>query len=316
MRRARPLLPRLAISAAVFVVASEVVLRTFAKPLLPVVLDERSLSYRYDEELGWFPVPGAVSTFVGNRPIHVANNSLGFRDDEWGAKKKPRIAVFGDSFVWGYDAEKSERFTEQLHVRIPAWDVLNLGVSGYGTDQEYLVLRKTFDRLRPDIVFVVYSSTDPIDNVHNNAYRVYYKPYFTVEREGLRLHGVPVPKSMNYFYGRAPWFSRHWYLFRALVRLWFLGSRSPAVEVRDPTASLIVAARTFCSERGSRFAMAFADRNPELERFCAERGIPAVILDSPQRYPVGAHFTPEGNRFAAAQLWSFLRESGWLGEGR
>src|ERR1700726_1039960 len=41
-----------------------------------------SLVYRYDPELGWFPIPNTVATFTGARQITIRNNSLGLRDIE------------------------------------------------------------------------------------------------------------------------------------------------------------------------------------------------------------------------------------------
>ena len=42
----------------------------------------------------------------------------------------------GDSFVWGYDVEASERFTELLRDEFPGIRIVNAGVNAYGTDQD------------------------------------------------------------------------------------------------------------------------------------------------------------------------------------
>jgi len=39
-------------------------------------VNERSLSYRYDAELGWAPVPGSNSIVTNARTIHVYPDSL------------------------------------------------------------------------------------------------------------------------------------------------------------------------------------------------------------------------------------------------
>src|SRR5215470_14385830 len=85
--------------------------------------DERSLSYRYDAELGWFPIPNGSNRFMGSRPITVQHNGDGFRDPPHGPKQKKRIAFVGDSFVWGYDAEQAERFSDKLQARLADWEV-------------------------------------------------------------------------------------------------------------------------------------------------------------------------------------------------
>ena len=45
-------------------------------------LTERSLSYAYDTELGWAPVPNSSSLITTFRTTHFKHNSLGLRDKE------------------------------------------------------------------------------------------------------------------------------------------------------------------------------------------------------------------------------------------
>jgi len=69
--------------------------------------DERSLAYRYDDQLGWFPKANDELTYTGSRKIHIAHNDRGFRDLDHDAQKtRPRLIFLGDSFVWGYDVEQ------------------------------------------------------------------------------------------------------------------------------------------------------------------------------------------------------------------
>ena len=130
-------------------------------------------------------------------------------DDEYVKSNKPVIMFLGDSFVWGYDVEKEERFTEKLRKYMPDWSIYNLGVSGYGNDQEYLLLQKYYDKFRPEIVFVVFcTDNDRDDNSYNNINGGYFKPYFEIEEGNLKLKDQPVPLSANYylkdFYSKHP----------------------------------------------------------------------------------------------------------------
>jgi hypothetical protein len=59
-------------------------------------VSERSLSYRYDSELGWAAVPGSSSTVTNVRTIHAQHNSLGLRDIEFGLDARPTIMFLGD----------------------------------------------------------------------------------------------------------------------------------------------------------------------------------------------------------------------------
>src|SRR4051812_22765458 len=92
--------------------AIEIVLRVADFRELREGVSERSLSYSYDAELGWFPVPGSSTDVTNARKVHAHHNSLGLRDTEFMHDETPTIMFLGDSFVWGLDAEASERFTE------------------------------------------------------------------------------------------------------------------------------------------------------------------------------------------------------------
>ncbi|MGI9431551.1 MAG: SGNH/GDSL hydrolase family protein, partial [Myxococcota bacterium] len=174
--------------------------------------DERVLTYQFDEELGWFPEPSSERTIEGTRPFRVRHNARGYRDTEHGAKERPRLLVLGDSFVWGFDVDEDERFTARLQERLPGWEVLNLGVSGYGTDQELLLLRRELAQYAPEIVLLVYAEeNDRKDNSSNRRYGPYYKPYFVRGVTGLEQRGTPVPTPLPYLARQHPW------LFQSLV---------------------------------------------------------------------------------------------------
>ena len=71
--------------------ALEVILRVVDLRELREGVSERSLSYQYDAELGWMPIPGSSSTVTNARTIHARHNSLGLRDDEFTLDAKPTI---------------------------------------------------------------------------------------------------------------------------------------------------------------------------------------------------------------------------------
>jgi hypothetical protein len=129
--------------------ALEIVLRLADFRMLREGATERSLSYRYDAELGWAPIPNSSSVVTEARTIHAQHNSLGLRDIEYGDDERPGILFLGDSFVWGLDAEAGERFTDLLRMRFSSHRIINAGVSGYGTDQEYLLLQRLWPKLKP-----------------------------------------------------------------------------------------------------------------------------------------------------------------------
>jgi lysophospholipase L1-like esterase len=82
-------------------------------------------------------------------------NREGFRGPSPGDKREgvSRIAVFGDSIVFGYWVAEGDAFPSQLGAVLgPRVETLNLGVPGYNLDQEIENMRLRIDALRPDMV--------------------------------------------------------------------------------------------------------------------------------------------------------------------
>jgi lysophospholipase L1-like esterase len=270
----------------------------------------RRLPYRFDDQLGWFPQEGRETKTTGDyRTVRVRHNAMGFRDQEWGDKKRPRLAFVGDSFVWGFDAEQEERFTERIQQRLREWQVLNLGVSAYGTDQEYLVSQRVLPGLKPDIVLLVYALNYSRDNRTNFRYGA-YKPFFVNEAGELRLRGVPVPKSLAYRYAQHPILFQS-YLARGILGMAW-GPAPPVVGVPEPTRELLLAERALVESWGVRFAVAFSETHKQLEAFCAESGVPFLDLAGAEQFPDGGHWTPAGHAQVASRVLQFLHERGWV----
>jgi hypothetical protein len=100
----------------------------------------------FDSELGFFN--NSNIEFIFNSPdfrTKITTNSQGFRDNEE-SLVNPEILFLGDSFGFGWGVEDNKTcafFLEELTGK----SVLNMGVSGFGTIQEFLLLRRfTRDR--------------------------------------------------------------------------------------------------------------------------------------------------------------------------
>ena len=152
--------------------------------------------YRYDQRWGWRNVAGWKATTLDQK---LTINSQGLRDREYPYAKPAgtrRLLVLGDSFTWGYGVADDEIFTEVLERRFENnqlnWEVLNTGVSGWSTDQEYLFLTDEGFRYQPDLVLLAfYTFNDPKEVVASDQYGL-SKPVF-LDRN-LTLGNVPVPR--------------------------------------------------------------------------------------------------------------------------
>jgi len=294
----------LLISFVILIIGGEILARLLVKE--KYILDEMNLTYRHDEELGWFPVENSSKQFKGTRLINVKHNKNGFRDIDHDSKKKKRIAFIGDSFVWGYDVDYGERFTEYLQNRLPEWEIINMGISGYSNDQELILIQKWFNYFKPDIVFLVICDNDMVGNRRNNLYN-YYKPYFTYTENKLVKHGTPVSKSLPYYTGKYPNLLKS-RLVQGIIQV----TRQKYIIVEeDPTIEIINEMDVFVKSKGARFFIAFTDDDETKEEcsYCESSNIPYLLLTNNYRYDTnGYHWTPEGNNFVSTKIYQFLKE--------
>lgn len=264
--------------------------------------------YNYDAELGWFPVPNSEVSFTGIRTIRVRHNSLGLRDIEHDTAAKPTIAFIGDSFVWGYDVEQTVRFTEVLRAKMPEQRIINAGVTAYGTDQELLLLRRLWDRIKPDVVvLMVCVDNDRKDNTVNTRQDGPYKPYFDLAQVGFK--GIPVPWSRHLYFADN-WLARNSWVFRVAVSAYVLTAHPP-VQVPDPTERLIGIMKEFVESKGAKFLVGLQFREPALEAALTAMKIPYTSFDGAEHeFGDGDHWTPKGHELVAQRLLTLLRENG------
>ena len=289
---------------ALTLAAMELLLRVADFRELRQDASERSLAYGYDPELGWAPIPNSVSTVTTARTIHATHNSLGFRDVEFSHDGRPVMLFIGNSFVWGVDAEANERFTDLLRNKLTQFTIVNAGVSGYGTDQEYLWLKRIWTKVRPAIVVLLFcTDNDRKDNSTDIRYQRYRKPYFEARPDGsLVLRGKPVPRSLQVLI-RDSWLVRNLWLAR-LAAATFVEISSPAVTVPDPTEQIVDEMDEFVGAHNAKLLLALQSRDDRLIAHLQARRIPFVTLDGAVAYgdQYGSHFTPEGHEFVSMRL--------------
>ena len=301
----------LVVSLAVAIGLGEYACRRLIRERLAVATDERNLLYRYDSTLGWFPDPNTVREFTGERTIQVRHNSLGIRDVEVPPKAvgRPRIAFFGDSIVWGYDAEATERFSDVIRRHRPGWDIANCGVSGYGTDQALLLMERLIPVLHPDIVVLVFNKWDRNDNILSENHGGYAKPIFRIENGELELANVPVPLNAKSRWSESALY-RQSFLWRLLVQT----AAAPKIAVHeDPSERIVDRMNDEAAASDARLVIVLAGPDEQMLAHAQEKEIPVVeteqallaaaTADVPTRYiGHGAHLTPAGHEVIASLL--------------
>jgi hypothetical protein len=167
--------------------------------------------WQYHPRYGWAGKPDIDVLFRKQAfSVRVQHNSLGFRDKDYPSQRnnKKRMLVLGDSFVWCFGVEQHDCFVDQLEARYPNWEIINAGLAGSGTDQQYLILQDLITYYQPDRIMLLVIQNDFQDNLAKENH-FYYKPFYTLEAGKLMAHQIPVPLSRidqileRWVYGRS-----------------------------------------------------------------------------------------------------------------
>ena len=156
--------------------------------------------YTGDIERGWALRPEAEGWDVTEAKEYIQINSDGLRDREHPLEKPMdtlRIAVLGDSYAEALNVPMEKAFWSVLERQISSCpnlerkrvEVINFGVSGYGTAQEFLTLPHVW-KYSPDIVLLAfYAGNDLFNNFRslNDPGDADNTPYFVYRGEQLVL---------------------------------------------------------------------------------------------------------------------------------
>lgn len=99
-------------------------------------------------------------------------NTLGYREREVSTEKsRPRILVYGDSFIMANNILQGESIPARMDAALDAYEVLNFGISGYGPDQLLLRAEKEVSLIQPDILILsIFAGNDLADLLANELF--------------------------------------------------------------------------------------------------------------------------------------------------
>lgn len=141
----------------------------------------------FSEYLGW---ESATNVFLKRK--YNGYGEIKFSTTKWGFRvfgnidiAKTRIFVIGDSITHGQVVSDGNTYYDHLKKNNNNIELFAYGGGGYGSLQEYMILDKYFDIIKPDIVLWQFSANDMINNNHelecasfvnnNHMTRPYYK---------------------------------------------------------------------------------------------------------------------------------------------
>lgn len=198
----------------ILIVASVVVGVLVTEVMLMAVGFSNPQIYVPDEDCGTRLMPGFQGRWSREGASEFRINQRGFRDQDWPLEKPRgtvRIAVLGDSYVEAFQVNREHTFSVQLQHELnsrkpdgtPDTEVLSFGVSGWGTGQELMALRKHVLAFDPDIVLLLFL---PANDLRDN-FRPFdpqaCRPFFELVDDELRFD-ASFRNHPLFVYGRLP----------------------------------------------------------------------------------------------------------------
>jgi lysophospholipase L1-like esterase len=326
-------------TTAIFL-AEQVARRRFPELRVAAERQQRpeNLFIQFDRRLGWAHIPGATVRFTRLEfDTRVSINEDGFRGPRVPIGRRSgwnRIVVLGDSYVFGHGVNDDETFCVRLAELFPQTEVVNLGVTGYSTDQELLLLEDRALAYEPDVVVLCFYANDLLDNGHETAWGLYRKPRFLLLPDGsVQLESETVTEGVPLRMRIQRELRRRFVLYDVIAyRLRRGEPDAPAAGApRELSRALVRRIAQLCHEGGAPLLLVVL---PGIEDPALFDGLPPpgtgtrldlapLFSDHEQAHPDSAlgfehdtHWTARGHRFVAGVLAEEIERQGWIAVDR
>jgi len=196
------------LSNTALVVGSILVCLLLFEVVVRLAFDYEEVFLVADSELGFVHPPGRTGKFMRERtePHIVSINSKGLRDHEFEYEKLPgvrRIVMLGDSMTEAMQVSLEETAAKQLQLLLQEnghanYEVLNFGVSGYGTTQQLMYYQREAVKYDPDIVIVnLFLGNDLEENYYREGN--FQRPSYSLKDDELVFHPSQAHGSFSVF---------------------------------------------------------------------------------------------------------------------
>ena len=182
--------------------------------------------YTYDDIVGSALRPGVEGWNRTEGEAFIRISSNGLRDREHSTTKPPntiRIAVLGDSMAEALQVPMEATFWSVMERRVKECgafgtrdvEVLNFGVSWYGTAQELLTLLHRVSEYSPDMVVLAFYPGNDVRNNSRELEPMKLRPFFRLQKGALVLDNgfLSDPEYLSFknsFGVREPIANQHW----------------------------------------------------------------------------------------------------------
>jgi lysophospholipase L1-like esterase len=298
---------------------------------------------QYDARLGWTAQPNAIKRHrdrSGQFDVTYQINEYGYRGPAYPVAGDPdtfRVIVLGDSTGFGWGVAEAETFSSIIDREVDNLEVINLALSGYGTDQSYLRFVEEGIRFGPDLIVLQVSHND-FEEIMHPFFNQKPKPHFRLTQRGdLELQNVPpapIGERARLFHSNSlpvpfkEWLGWHSYAFNLLNEVYYGMRRSPMTTSAVPANiytpesialfnAIIRMLNDKASEVEARVVLVFSTKAISTNRLLEPDQVPVLDLypdflstglgdDTKLYFSDGYHWNPAGHRVAADKLKRFI----------
>lgn len=262
-----------------------------------LLVAEAIVAVWFPQNLGtWGMTRDGITSHVPNLSVYLSQykqeisiNSYGMRDREHAVAKEPgtiRILVLGDSFMEANQVAFKDSFSSLLEARLKSEasgqvEVINAGVSGWGTDDELTYLTRYGFRFRPDLVLVGMT-------LHNDVQDNLMEEFHSYADGDLREKPVEEIPLVDFVLLQVKEFlASHSHLYQVLLRAkrgsWI---RNEDKKLNTHTAGLLEKEQTVSMKRGWNMTQLLFRK---MKQRSAEIGAPLVVFLIPLRIQISDH---------------------------
>lgn len=232
---------------------------------------------------------------------------------------KEEIWIFGCSYTHGWTLNDRETYPWLLQERFPEYEVVNFGVSGYGTIQSLIQFREALDKGRiPKFVLVTYASWHDDRNVFSRGRNKTIAPYNKLGALSQPYARLNTHDSLIYYLGKVEY--REFPLMRYSSLLHFIEQLYNKFECKsyrahDVSKALILEMANIAKKYKIIFTVVGIENDNltrEMLLFVQKNGIKAIDIAVDQNikentnYPYDGHPSAKANNQYAKKLEGFM----------
>ena len=236
-------------------------------------------------------------------------NGQGFRSTrDFPYEKAPgtlRVLVLGDSHTMGYEARQEYTFSSVLERYLKRRgmeaEVINAGVSGFGTAEQLAFLREEGFRYDPDVVVLAFFANDYEDNVKSSLFAL-NEDRELIPKKFKHAPGVEIQRAIYSIPG-SKWLGEHSYTYSLLFNgTWVFfkkmlqrKSREEVLEYAVPTTGTH---DHYLTDLASKLI-------EEMSHSCRDKGSSFIVVEIPRsNHPFGFMASFDDRTREAAQRFS------------